>query len=149
MNDIRPRYRRRSLFGPLLVAGIGVVILLCNLNVISYHNAGLWFSRYWPLLLIFWGIVKFAEYQWARHHNAPYSGVGGAGVAFLIVFGLIATGVTHGAWFVNFDFDDDWDGIFGTNYDFTESFATPMPSGKEVRVLSAHGDINITPSPDD
>lgn len=151
MNNIRP-YRRRSLFGPLLIAGIGVVFLLGNLGVISYHNAGWWFSRYWPLLLIFWGVVKFAEYLWARQHNEPYAGVGGAGVVFLIVFGLIATGATHANWgWVNIDADSDWDGwgIFGNRYDFTESFATPMPTGREVRIVSDRGDITITPSPDD
>lgn len=150
MNNIRP-YRRRSLFGPLLIAGIGVVILLCNLGVISYHNAGWWFSRYWPLLLIFWGVVKFAEYLWARQHNEPYAGVGGAGVVFLIVFGLIATGATHANWNWINDSDPDWEGwgFFGNRYDFTENFATPMPTGREVRIISDRGDITITPSPDD
>jgi DUF4097 and DUF4098 domain-containing protein YvlB len=146
MNDTRPYYRRRSVFAPLLVAGIGVVLLLCNLGKVSCHDVGVWFSHYWPLLLIFWGIVKFAEYLWARHRNEPYSGVGGAGVVFLIVFGLLATGATHVDWDW-FDTDSDW--IFGNHYDFTENFAIPMPIGREVRVLSGHGDITITPSPDD
>lgn len=151
MNNVRPYYRRRSLFGPLLVAGIGIIFLLGNLGVISYHNAGWWFSRYWPLLLIFWGVVKFGEYLWARQRNEPYVGIGGTGVVFLIFFGLIATGATHANWeWMNLDSDGDWGwGFFGTRYDFTESFATPMPAGKEVRVLAAHGDITIMPSPDD
>lgn len=144
--DIRPRYRRRSLFGPLVVAGIGVVLLLCNTGKISCHNVLVWLGHYWPVLLIFWGMVKFAEYLWARHRNEPYTGVGGAGVVLLIVFGLIATGATRVDWDW-FDSDSDW--IFGNHYDFTESFATPMPVGKEVRVLSGHGDITLTPSPDD
>lgn len=151
MNDIRPRYRRRSLFAPLLVAGIGIVFLLANLHIISGQAARLWFARYWPLLLIFWGIVKFAEYQWARRNNEAYAGIGAGGVVFLIFIGLIATGASRVNWhFVDFNSDDDWGwGFFGTRYDFTENFATAMPAGKEVRILSGQGDITITPSPDD
>ena len=156
MNGTQRSYRRRSLFGPLLVAAIGVVILLNNLGYFSRQHVFWWFSRYWPLILILWGIVKFAEYLWARSRNEPYPGIGGGGVVFLvflILFGMAATGATRVNWgFVDIDPGDDWGdglGIFGTRYDFTESFATPMPTGKQVRVLSSRGDITITPSPDD
>jgi DUF4097 and DUF4098 domain-containing protein YvlB len=156
MSDVRPYYRRRSLFGPLLIAGIGVVFLLRNLGVISYRNFGWWFSRYWPLLLILWGVVKFLEYLWARQRNEPYPGIGGGGVVFLvflIIFGLGATGASRMDWgWVDIDPGDDWGdnlGIFGTRYDFTESFTQPMPTGTQVRVLSSRGNITIIPSPDD
>ena len=155
MRNARPYYRRRSLFGPLLVAGIGVIFLLRNFGVISYQNFGWWFARYWPVLLILWGAVKFLEYLWARQRNEPYPGVGAGGVVFLvflIVFGLGATGASRMDWgWVDFESGDDWGGmgIFGTRYDFTQSFAQPMPAATQVRVLSARGDITVTPSPDD
>lgn len=153
MSNGRGHYHRRSLFGPLLVAAIGVLFLLRNFGVISYHNFGWWFARYWPLLLIFWGIVKFLEYLWARQRNEPYPGVGGGGVVFvifLILFGMAATGASRVDWgWV--DRNNDWDGwgFFGTRYDFTESFAQPMATGTQVRVTSKRGDITVTPSPDD
>jgi len=156
MNGIQRSYRRRSLFGPLLVAAIGLIILLSNLGYFSRQHVFWWFSRYWPLILIFWGAVKFAEYLWARSRNEPYPGIGGGGVVFLvflIMFGMAATGASRVNWgFIDIDPGDDWGdglGIFGNRYDFTESFATPMPTGKQVRVLSSRGDITITPSPDD
>jgi DUF4097 and DUF4098 domain-containing protein YvlB len=155
MSNGRPYFRRRSLFGPLLVAAIGVVFLLRNFGVISYHNFGWWFARYWPLLLIFWGVVKFLEYLWARQRNEPYRGVGAGGVVFLvflIVFGVAATSASRMDWgWVDIDSGDDWSdglGIFGTRYDFTDSFAQAMPAASQVKVISGRGDITITPSPD-
>lgn len=155
MNDSRPYYRRRSVFGPLFIAAIGVVLLLANLGVISWHNFGWWFARYWPLLLIFWGVVKFAEYFWARSHNEPAPGIGGGGVVFLVFlvfFGLAATSASRANWsWVDNDPGNDWDalGIFGTRYDFTATVTQPMLSGNQVRIVSPRGNITITPSPDD
>lgn len=155
MTNGRPYYRRRSLFGPLLVAAIGVVLLLRNLGVISYHNFGWWFAQYWPLLLIFWGVVKFGEYLWARQHNEPYSGIGAGGVFFLIflcLFGAAATGASRVDWgWIDIGPENDWSdglGIFGTRYEFTDSFAQAMPSASQVKILSTRGDITVTPSPD-
>jgi DUF4097 and DUF4098 domain-containing protein YvlB len=155
VSDVRPFYRRRSLFGPLVVVAIGIAFLLRNFGVISYRSFGWWFARYWPLLLIFWGVVKFLEYLWARHRNEPYPGVGAGGVVFLIflvIFGVAATGASRMDWgWVYVDPGDEFTdtfGIFGTRYDFTESFAQSMPTATQVKVLSARGDVSITPSPD-
>jgi len=153
MSGALPYHRRRSLFGPLLIAAIGVIFLLRNFGVISYHSFSWWFIRYWPVLLIIWGAVKFLEYLWARQHNQPYPGIGAGGVVFvifLIIIGATATAASRLDWgWV--DSDGDWDGlgIFGTRYEFTQSFAQPMPVVTQVKVLSEHGDISITPSPDD
>jgi DUF4097 and DUF4098 domain-containing protein YvlB len=139
----------------LFIAAIGVVLLLANLGVISWHNFGWWFARYWPLLLIFWGVVKFAEYFWARSHNEPAPGIGGGGVVFLVFlvfFGLAATSASRANWsWVDNDPGNDWDalGIFGTRYDFTSTVTQPMLSGNQVRIVSPRGNITITPSPDD
>ena len=151
MTNSFQHYRRRSLFGPLFVVAIGVLILVANLGYVSGPKLALWFSRYWPVVLIVWGVTKFIEYQIARSRNEPYPGIGGGGVifvVFLVLFGMAATGISR----MNFDWDidpgDDWGAWFGNRYEFTENFATPMPTGTQVRVLSARGDITITPSPD-
>lgn len=155
MTDVRPYYRRRSLFAPLLIVAIGIVALLVNLGYISGRSFFWWFSKYWPLLLIFWGIVKFAEYAWARSRNEPAPRIGGGGVValvFLVLFGLAASGARTAHWNVDVDPGEDWGdplGIFGTRYEFTANIDQPMLSGTQVRVLSARGDITIKPSPDD
>ena len=79
MNEPR-HYYPRSLFGPLLLAAIGVLFLLRNMGVISYHTIGWWFSHYWPVLLIVWGVIKLLEYTWARKTGRPAPGIGAGGV---------------------------------------------------------------------
>jgi DUF4097 and DUF4098 domain-containing protein YvlB len=154
MSNSLPQYRRRSLFGPLLIAAIGIIILLVNLGYISKHSLFWWFSRYWPVLLIIWGVTKFIEYLIARNRNEPYPGIGGGGVVFLvflILFGLTATGISRVNWgWMDLDPGEDWGdwGMFGNRYEFMENFALPLPTGSQVKVLSARGDITITPSPD-
>src|SRR5215471_226537 len=154
MTNSLPHYRRRSLFAPLLIVAIGIIILLSNLGYISRRAMFLWFAHYWPVILIVWGAAKFIEYLIARSRNEPYPGIGGGGVVFvvfLILFGMSATGASRMNWgWVNIDPGEDWGdwGWFGTRYEFTQNFATPMPTGTQVRILSARGDITITPSPD-
>lgn len=153
MNGVRPPYRRRSIFGPLLVAAIGVLFLLHNFGVIPSRNFGLLFARYWPLLLILWGLVKLGEYLWARQRNEPYPGIGAGAVVFvvfLVLFGSAATGISRVDWgWYDYGPNDDWGfGIFGNRYDFTQSFAQPMPAASQVKILSSRGGVTITPSPD-
>ncbi|HEY6971926.1 MAG TPA: DUF4097 family beta strand repeat-containing protein [Candidatus Angelobacter sp.] len=154
MTNSFPHYRRRSLFGPLLVVAIGVIILLANIGYISRPGLFHWFSRYWPVVLIVWGVTKFIEYTIAKNRNEPYPGIGAGGVVFvvfLVMFGMAATGVSRVDWgWVDIDPGDDFGdwGVFGNRYEFTQNFATPMPAGTQVRVLSTRGDITITPSPD-
>jgi DUF4097 and DUF4098 domain-containing protein YvlB len=140
----------------LLIVAVGVIFLLRSFGVIS-NRAVMWsFARYWPLLLIVLGVVRFVEYLWARQRNQPYPGVGAGSVVFvifLILFGAAATAGSRVDWGrVDIDPDNDWSdslGIFGTRYDFTDSFAQPMPAATLVKVLSARGDISIASSPDD
>ena len=59
-----PRYRR-SFAGPVVLIIVGIFFLLGNMGIISWRNFGDWFSNYWPVLLIVWGIIKLIEYQQA------------------------------------------------------------------------------------
>jgi hypothetical protein len=52
MND---RHERESIVGPILLIGLGIIFLLNNLGVLSWHSWGT-LLRLWPVLLIAWGI---------------------------------------------------------------------------------------------
>jgi hypothetical protein len=154
MSDSRPYSYRRSLFGPLMIIAIGVIALLVKTSKITRPELFSWFSNYWPFLLIFWGIVKLAEYSWARRRNEPAPGIGAGGVVFvvfLVLSGMAATKASRTDWSW-IDPGADWNdplGIFGTRYDFTSTVTQPMLSGNQVRIVSPRGNITITPSPDD
>ena len=143
------RPRPRSIVGPLVLITIGVLFLLRTTGVISFQSFHNWMVHYWPLLLIFWGVAKLLEHMWARQHGEPTPRLGAGGIVFLVFFIMIGTAVTRTAdwnWHgigneIGRD-DSDWDNLFANHYDFTDNFAQPLAGGSEIKILSAHGDIN-------
>jgi putative adhesin/cell wall-active antibiotic response 4TMS protein YvqF len=151
MNEPRRYYYPRSIFGPLVLISIGVLFLLRNMGVISWNNFGWWFARYWPVLLIVWGVIKFGEYLWARKNDRPTPGIGAGGVVFLvflIIFGLAASQAAGVNWSAVGD-TLDLDFGFGNQYEYTENFSQPLQTATAVKVLSTHGNITVSASPDD
>ena len=151
--------RQRSLFGPIVLIAIGVILLLRNFGVISMHGFWLWFSNYWPILLILLGVIKLIEYMWARASGNPSPRLGGGAIVFLvffIIFGLTTTRVARVDWQGlrnNIGIDDDPDvsdffnGMFGNRYDFSDNFSQPV-NATQMRILTSRGDIKITASAD-
>ena len=73
---------------------IGVIFLLGNFHYLTWATLGHYFARYWPVLIILWGLVKLVEYFVDQSRGMPARGVGVGGyflLAMLIVFGLAAT----------------------------------------------------------
>jgi DUF4097 and DUF4098 domain-containing protein YvlB len=150
-----PRYqmRRRSLAGPLVLIIIGVIFLLGNLHLIAWPQLGHLFARYWPVLLILWGIIRLAEYYSDRSRGYATRTVGGAGVLFLIfiiMIGLSASTADRLNWQgirSDMDVDDDFfGGMFGQNYSFTTTVEQDLPATLKdgsLRVLSDRGDITV------
>lgn len=146
-------YRPRSVFGPLVLISIGVLALLANMGVISLHSFRLWFARFWPVLLIVWGVVKLLEYMWARQKGYVTPRLGGGSIVFLVCFigfGVLATNSLDWDWppagqiSDDFDFGDMW----GSSYDFTDNFAVAMPAPQQIRIIGRRGDIKVKASTD-
>lgn len=153
----RPR-RHRSLFGPVVLIALGVLFLLRNFGVISGHAFWFWFSNYWPVLLILLGVIRLAEYMWARQSGGPVPRLGGLAIVFLvffIIFGLTTTRLTRVDWqsvrdnigIDDSDAGDFFGGMFGARYDFSDNFSQPV-AATQLRVLANRGDITITASTD-
>jgi putative adhesin/cell wall-active antibiotic response 4TMS protein YvqF len=151
--------RQRSLFGPIVLIAIGVILLLRNFGVISTRGFWIWFSNYWPILLILLGVIKLIEYMWARASGNPSPRLGAGAIVFLvffIIFGITTTRVSRVDWHglgQNIGIDDDPDvsdffnGMFGSRYDFSDNFSQPV-NATQMRILTSRGDIKITPSAD-
>ena len=78
-------YPRRSFAGPIVLIVIGTLFLLANMRLLAWPRLGLLFARYWPVLLILWGVIKMAEYYSAQRQGYRPRGIGVGGV-FLLIF---------------------------------------------------------------
>jgi len=88
--------RRRSLIGPLVLVGLGLLLLYSSLR----SNWGLWevVWRYWPVILIAWGLGKLWDHLRTREAgetDSPGRVTGGElGMAIALV-ALVALALTH------------------------------------------------------
>ncbi len=148
-----PYRRPRSLGAPIVLIIIGAVFLLRNFGYINSATMYHWFARYWPVLIIIWGVVKLLEYAQARQQGHPVrSGIGGGGVVllvFLIIFGLAASESERVNWHElgsQMEIDDDSFNFFGTTFNYTADVDQAIPSGATtLRVVSDRGDVTIIP----
>ena len=143
-----PRYRR-SFVGPLLLIFIGALFLLKNMG---YQLPVFeWFARYWPLLIILWGVSKLIDYYQAQREGYAPRGIGAGGVFLLIVLvicGLTATAAWRFDWNRmrgDFDFGDEFPEIFGHRYEFTDALHQPFPANGRLKVAYDRGDIKVVP----
>ena len=146
-----PVYRyRRSLAGPLILILIGVLFLLRNVGV----HIPVWhfFGRFWPVLIIVWGVVALAEHFVALRSGYQTRGLGGLGV-LLLLFIVIAGLAAHHSSDLNWEgmrdqiqIDDDLGGMFGTAYTFDDTIEQSFPRGGSLRIVSDRGTINVTPA---
>ena len=150
----RPPRFRRSFAGPVVLIIVGVFFLLSNMGVISWDRFWEWFSSYWPVLLIVWGVIKIYEYQQANRAGERARGIGAGGVmlvVFVVVCGLIAheaykyRGNIHG-WCE----DPDVQGLpwCGHTYNYTDDLQQAFPVGGSLHVNSQRGAINVTVADD-
>jgi DUF4097 and DUF4098 domain-containing protein YvlB len=146
---VTPPRRHRSFAGPVVLIIIGLVFLLGNMHVITWHALGLWFARYWPVLIIIWGVVKLMEYYQAQREGtrAPGLGVGGFFLLlFLICCGLAASKAARVNWHAvgdEMDMGDNMWPVFGDTYSFNDQMQQAFPAGASLRVASNRGGVTV------
>ena len=147
---IVPR-QRRSMAGPLVLIIVGVLLLLRTMGILRW-SAMHAFARFWPLLLILWGVVKLWEYQQARRQGLRPPRIGAGGVFLiivLIVFGLAATKTSRVNWGAlrdEINIDDEDFNFFGHTYNFDDELSQPFPSGGSLHVVDDRGSVNVNVS---
>jgi len=146
-----PAYRyRRSLAGPLILIFIGLAFLLRNAGV----HLPVWrfYGRFWPVLIILWGLVALIEHFTALKRGYTTRGLGGGGI-FLLILIVISGLAAHES--ADYDWsgvrdqiqiDDDFGGMFGTPYTFEETVEQSFPANGSLRIVGDRGAINVTPS---
>lgn len=144
-------YRRRSIAGPVILIGLGVLFLLANIGALNKAQLWWWFATYWPLLLILLGVIRLAEYIIARNSGGPTPRFGGGSVFLLILFIFIGVGATQSRR-VNWDavrdnmgVDADFSPFFGQKYDFEEQQVQETGKAKNLQIDNEHGSVKIHP----
>jgi DUF4097 and DUF4098 domain-containing protein YvlB len=146
---VAPPRRRRSFAGPLVLIIMGIVFLLGNMHVITWRSLGVWFARYWPVLIIVWGVVKLIEYYQAQREGTRPSGIGVGGfflLLFLVCAGLIASQAARVNWHAlgdEMDMGDSMWPVFGDTYSFNDELQQAFPAGASLRVVSNRGGVTV------
>jgi hypothetical protein len=150
-----PPTRHRSLAGPFVLIVFGIVCLLGTMGVLSRAHMWHLFANYWPVLLIFWGVIKLIEHQRAQREGTRASGIGAGGVflvIMIVVFGLISTQIEHVNWSglrdqMNID-DNDLTDLFADAYNFNDHLEQDFPAGASLKVIDNHGAVSVHASDD-
>lgn len=145
------RGQRRSIFGGLLLISIGALFLLHE----HLPELGIWhlFSRYWPLLLILWGLAKLFDSLAANRTGetrAPL--VTGGEMALVVVLLLVVGGMISVDWIHRKNPDFSWgEGWFSQKYSTTEEFPVQsVKPGSEIHISNDRGNITVyTDEPND
>ncbi len=147
-----PRPPYRSIAGPVVLILLGVLFLLGTMGALEWH--GLWtlFARYWPALLILWGVIKLIEHEQAKRSGQPARGIGVGGVflmLFLIGAGLTATQLARVDWksiseHTKIGGVEDLDDIFGGSaFDYSDELSQEIPAGSTLHVNDDRGTITV------
>ncbi len=139
--------RRGSLAVPLVVILIGALFLINNLypGFSAFDIVG----RYWPFLLVGWGLFRIAEilYTYSRNKPLPLIGVTG-GEWMLAVFLVIVGG---GIWGVH-RFSTHFPAgrvtmrgleMFGEAFDYPVSASAPVGTAKRVVIENLRGNVRV------
>jgi len=143
--------RRRSMAGPVILIGIGVLFLLANIGALSKAQLWWWFANYWPVLLILLGAIRLVEYIIARNSGGPTPRFGGGSIFLLILFIFIGIGATQSRrvkWDAvrdNVDINTDFSPFFGQKYDFEDQQEHEAGTAKNIQLENEHGSVKIHP----
>jgi len=147
-----PRPPHRSIAGPVVLILMGVLFLLGTMGILEWHGLGTLFARYWPALLILWGVLKLIEYEQAKRSGQTARGIGVGGVflmLFLIGAGLTATQLARVDWksiseHTKIGGVDELDDIFGGSaFDYSDELSQEIPAGSSLRVSDDRGTITV------
>ena len=127
--------RSSGLFSGLVLISVGVLLLLHTYGHLQLSN---FFTHWWPLLIIFWGVIKLFERVAGRRFGGGTGGITGGEV--LLVVGMLALmGIV-----VAVDYGKDTFGGAGENFEFDVDISPkPVPANAPVVVRANRGDISV------
>jgi len=140
----RTQARSSGLFSGLVLLSAGILLLLHNYGHLDLHE---FFTRWWPLLIIFWGMVKLYERTVGQRFGS--GGTISAGEVFLVLGMLALMGMVVAVDYGKEKLGDTIEDIRGDNYAFDLDVSPKeIPPNAHVVVRTTRGDITVRPSDD-
>jgi DUF4097 and DUF4098 domain-containing protein YvlB len=145
-------YRRGSFFWALILIAVGTIFLLQNFNPAIHPWEIL--AKYWPVLIIVWGVSKLIDYIQARAHPeiAPPPVFSGTDVVLLILILILGTLVSHlvlapwNQWRTDWGIhssDNSWRNPFLNSYTYTRNLSENTGEHLHFIVTDRRGDVEI------
>jgi DUF4097 and DUF4098 domain-containing protein YvlB len=134
--------QRSSIFSGLLLIVLGILFLLARFH----PDLGVWhlFWRFWPVLIILWGIAKLVDHmsaQRAGDARPPLLTGGEAALLVLVVFVLAGMGIYAKVRERHPDLNVDLDFLNHKSNQSQELPPKTIPAGSHVIVTTAMGNI--------
>jgi hypothetical protein len=141
-------YRRGSIFWALTLVGVGVIFLWQNFDS-SIHPWQL-IAKFWPILIIFWGLSKLIDYIQAQAHpdTIPpplFSGSEVVMLVLILVLGSIVSRVVlhpwqQWGWHID---DNEISNLFLNSYTYNQTFSQPVGATPHLMLEGQRGDLEI------
>lgn len=149
-------YKRGSAFGALLLIAIGLLFLYANMNP-DFSPWSL-LARYWPLLIIFWGLSRLVDYFMLRGTDqaAVVTRINAGdiiGLLFILMFGMLFTQIVRRTMGDPSTLPpiriggEELACLFGNKYDFTDELKQPMTPGATLHLDNLRGDVKVSSAP--
>jgi hypothetical protein len=142
-----------GIFGGITLIAIGGLLLARNFG----YNLPVWgyIARYWPALLIVWGLLKLIDYYRFKNAGNRRPLFSGGELALLILVIFAGAAVTTAA-NISSDFGsvfeigdvDLWD-ITGNNFTFEEHEKAAVSDGSTIEIVNLFGDVEVSPADTD
>jgi DUF4097 and DUF4098 domain-containing protein YvlB len=145
-------YRRGSIFWALTLIGVGVIFLWQNFNP-SIHPWQV-IAKFWPILIIFWGLSKLVDFIRAHAHpeTVPPPLFTASEVVLLVmilILGTVISKIVLRPWqqwpaSMGIDMDNEgFAGLFMNNYTYTQSFSHEAHPQPHILVVDRRGDVEV------
>ncbi len=143
-------YRRGSIFWALTLIALGALFLYHNFNP-TLHPWEI-IGRYWPVLIIFWGLSKLIDYVQSEAHpeSIPPPRFTASEVILLVLILLLGTMVSKIAlrpwpeWPRNLGFD--LGDLLLEPFTYTQTLSTAAKPKLQLLIINRRGDIEIRPA---
>ena len=133
--------RRGSLFGPIIIILFGTMFLVHNFrpDIEVWHL----FGQYWPLLLIFLGLLKLIQAMSPQDPSLPSRPLLTGGEVFLVILlCFIGVAIFKGGRVV---VDDTWlPEVFGQDYNYTQEVKQAVSEAQpDIVIVNPGGEVTV------